>query len=117
MAGMNEGLSMKVERHGTYAIVTLPEIFDLINAEHFKQLLLSLIPFSTYEKSFSPVIVDFANVKVIGSAGIGKLLMFQKRLKDRGGELKIINLKNDNIRELFNTIKLHKVINIEGLSE
>ena len=110
---MKEESVIPVKRHGTYAVVTLPERLDIISAEEFKQVMMDLVPFSTYEKTFSKIIIDFTFVKAIDSAGIGKLLMFNKRLKDRGGELKIVNLIDDHVRDLFNVIQLNKVIKIE----
>ncbi len=112
---MEEKTTLEIQRHGSYAAVILPERLDLIMAEQFKQAMTNLVPFSASEKGFDSVILDFSNVKMIDSAGIGKLLMFQKRLKDRGGELKIVNLVDEHIRELFRTIKLNKIIKIEEL--
>ncbi len=50
---------------------------------------------------------------MIDSAGLGSLVFFQKRLRDRGGELKLVNVTNDYITHLFNMIDLARVIIIE----
>ncbi|MBN2414588.1 STAS domain-containing protein [bacterium] len=44
--------------------------------------------------------VDFATLEYISSSGLGVLLATQKRLKESGSELKLINL-TDHIRDIF----------------
>ncbi len=44
--------------------------------------------------------VDFASLAYISSSGLGILLATQKRLKEKGEELKLINM-NDHIRDIF----------------
>ncbi len=99
---------MKVEQHEGYANVILPEVVDLINAPKFKQALKAL-----YEEGCNTINVDCSNLEMIDSAGIGSLALYQKRLKDRGGGLRLVNVNNDYIKHLFNMIDLQRVIHIE----
>ncbi len=62
--------------------------------------------------SIKKVIFDFASVTHIGSAGIGKLLLFYKDVALRGGQIHIINL-SDTIYNLFLTLKLESVFQLE----
>ena len=102
---------MQVERHG-YAKVVLPEKLTISNANEFKETLQTL-----FDQGYIAVELDFRKLEVIDSTGLGKLLLFQKVLKEQGGELKIINLENDFVRKMFNLIQLHKIIRIEEKKE
>lgn len=101
---------MEVKKHETGATVIPTGDVNLTNAEEFKQTLLSL-----YEKGYKHITVDFRHLKMIDGAGLGKLLVLQKKLRESGGGLKIVNVYNDYILKMFELIKLFKVIDIEGL--
>ncbi len=66
-----------------------------------------------YKEGFRDIVLDFSFVTGIDSIGLGKLLMFQKKLKECGGRLIITNITNEYIRETFKMIRLHKVIDIK----
>ncbi len=98
---------MQVEQHEGYANIILPEVVDLTTAPEFKKALKTL-----YEQDCNSINVDCSNLGMIDSAGIGSLVFFQKKLKDRDGELKLVNVTNDYIKHLFNMIDLARVIHI-----
>lgn len=101
---------MQVERKGKDDVTIIPnERIDITNSSEFKQLFLTL-----YDEGYSNITIDFSNVSGIDSSGLGKLLLFQKKLKERQGELRIINISSEYVRKMFNMIHLYKVINIEG---
>ncbi len=102
---------MQVERHG-YATVILQEKLTISNASEFKETLQTL-----FDQGYKVVELDFRNLEIIDSTGLGKLLLLQKVLKEQGGELKIINLESDFVRKMFNFIQLHKTISIEENKE
>lgn len=81
---------------------------DVTNSHHFKARLAEL-----FDEGVNEITVDFTNVDALDSSGIGKLLVFYKKLKDRGGSLSIINVKHKNIQHLLDMIRLDKVINID----
>ncbi len=58
-------------------------------------------------------VVDCSNLEYISSAGLGVLLMTQKRLKAAGGELSLVNV-NHHIRDVFRYSGLDQVFKIEG---
>ncbi len=60
------------------------------------------------------VTLDFDRVNSIDSSGLGKLLLFHKKLKACGGELKIVHITSSHVRNIFDMIHLHKVIKIEN---
>jgi anti-sigma B factor antagonist len=58
-------------------------------------------------------VVDCRKLEYISSAGLGVLLMTQKRLKAAGGELSLINV-NHHIRDVFRYSGLDQVFKIDG---
>ena len=67
-----------------------------------------------YEEGFKDITLDFSLVTGIDSSGLGKLLLFQKKLKEQGGKLGIINITSKYIQKMFRMIHLYKVIDIEN---
>ena len=63
---------------------------------------------SLYTASFTKVSFDFKNVTHIGSAGIGKLLLFYKDVAMNNGTIGIEHIP-PGIYELFLTLKLETV--------
>lgn len=99
---------MIIEKKNDRTAVVIPAgKIDVTNSNLFKEKLIEL-----YQENFNEIIIDFTNVSALDSSGIGKLLVFYKKLKDRGGTLSIINVKHDNIRHLLDMLCLDKVINI-----
>lgn len=99
---------MKIERKNKLTAIIIPAgKIDVTNSNLFKEKLTQ-----TCEEGFKDIIIDFTNVNTLDSSGIGKLLVFYKKLKDKGGTLSIINVKHENVRNLLDMICLDKVINI-----
>lgn len=61
------------------------------------------------------VVLDFAEVPYMSSAGIRTLMLLEKKMKDEG-ELSLKNV-NDMVYEVLRTVKLVNFIKIEGKSE
>ncbi len=57
-------------------------------------------------------IVDFSSLDYISSAGLGVLLMTQKRLMEKGHKLKLINM-NNHVREVFKYARFDFLFEIE----
>ena len=57
------------------------------------------------------VVFDFGGVSFIGSAGIGKLLLFYRNVASHGGKITIENMSKD-IFTMFKVVKLDKIFNI-----
>ena len=57
-------------------------------------------------------VYDFADLEYISSAGLGILLVTQKRLMRSGGALKIINV-NEHISDVFQYSGFEKLFDIE----
>ncbi len=103
---------MKVEKKNENEVCLIPSgRIDVTYSQEFKQQLSEL-----YDEGFNYIEIDFSDVTGIDSSGLGKLFLFQSKLKERGGELSIINVNNNNVKTMFSMIHLNKVIKIEGLS-
>jgi anti-anti-sigma factor len=63
----------------------------------------------------SPQVIDFAGLEYISSAGLGVLLVTQKRAMQSGNGLKFINV-NNHIRDVFRYSGFDKIFNIEAPS-
>lgn len=60
----------------------------------------------------SSAIVDFRDLKYISSAGLGVLMMTQKRLSEAGGSLKLRNM-NSHIRDVFQIARFDLIFEID----
>jgi anti-anti-sigma factor len=65
-----------------------------------------------FDQVKGPSVVDFTGLEYISSAGLGILLMTQRRLKEGGiGSLKLINM-NKHIRDVFQYAGFDQVFEI-----
>lgn len=64
-----------------------------------------------YRPGIQTVVFDFSQVGHIGSAGIGKLLLFYKELAVTGGNLVIENA-DETVFELFKTLRLNTIFSV-----
>ncbi len=100
---------MQIKKSNGDVVIIMPRgRIDLSNSHLLREKLQLL-----YEEGFNTITLDFNLVTSIDSSGLGRLLLFQKRLAERGGELRIINITSGYIRRMFEMIDLGKVINIE----
>ena len=80
---------------------------DNENAEELKNQFQELL-----EKEFQEAVFDLSFVPFITSSGIGKFLILYKNLISRGRKMRIKGI-NDNLLELFQSIKLDQLFPIE----
>lgn len=100
---------MKIEKQGDKKVVVTPEgEIDFTNSEKFKEEVLDLI-----KEGFEELVINFGKVDSIDSSGLGKLLLFHKELKDKGGKFKIVKVENEYIKKMFDMINLDQIIDIE----
>jgi anti-anti-sigma factor len=62
-------------------------------------------------KTLKEVVFDFGKVGHIGSAGIGKLLLFYKDMAVQGGIIRVENV-SDTLHNLFSVLKLDSIFTI-----
>lgn len=97
-----------LKENNSQALVKPEGRIDVVTSQELKDKLLEL-----YNEGYNFIVIDFSNVTSIDSSGLGKLLLFQKKLKERGGALSVTNVTSDYIKNMFQTIHLDKVIEIE----
>ena len=77
--------------------------FDATRENYAKQM---------FQQIKDSAIIDFKHLEYISSCGLGVLLGTQKRLKDTGQKLKLINM-NDHIRDIFRYAGFDLIFEIE----
>ena len=95
-----------VQQNGSVNISIIGAV-DNENAEELKNQFQDLL-----DKTFQEVIFDLSFVPFITSSGIGKLLIFYKNMVSKGRKMRIKGI-NDNLLDLFKSIKLDQLFPIE----
>jgi anti-sigma B factor antagonist len=93
-------MSFALERTDDLLSVTVDEQLVVSNRHEFKQAILEAV-----EQGARLVLVDFANAGYIDSSGLGALVSLSRRLREVGGDLRLIGL-NDDLRALFELTRL-----------
>lgn len=101
---------IKVNESGEVTIVTFNDskIIDEVEIQEFGQELYDLVERENRKK----IILNFSNVEFLSSAALGKLIGFEKRVKQRGAELVLSNIRPE-IYEVFAITKLTKLFLIK----
>ena len=94
------------QKSGTMQVSIIGAV-DNENAEELKQEFQEIL-----NKDFQEAIFDLTYVPFITSSGIGKLLIFYKNVIANGKKMRIKGI-NDNLLELFKSIKLDQLFPIE----
>ncbi|MGM0602078.1 MAG: STAS domain-containing protein [Bacillota bacterium] len=81
---------------------------DFSNSQKLKKDLLDI-----FDNGYKKVRINFEKVSRIDSSALGKLLLFHKRLREKNGKLIIENVKSSYVKNMFDVINLHKVIEIK----
>jgi anti-sigma B factor antagonist len=64
----------------------------------------------------SRILLNFRNVKFMGSAMIGKIIQVNKKCKEEKVDMRVCDL-NDNLLEVFRLMKLDKILQIYPTEE
>lgn len=101
---------IKTNESGPVTIVTFcdSKIIDEAEIQEFGQELYDLVEREGRKK----IVLNFANVEFLSSAALGKLIGFDKRVKQHGAELVLSNIRPE-IYEVFAITKLTKLFVIK----
>jgi anti-sigma B factor antagonist len=101
---------IKVNESGPVSVVTFADskIIDEQEIQEFGQELYELVERENRKK----IVLNFANVEFLSSAALGKLIGFDKRVKQHGAELVLSNIRPE-IYEVFAITKLTKLFVIK----
>ncbi|HFB67468.1 MAG TPA: anti-sigma factor antagonist [Calditrichae bacterium] len=95
-----------MQQNGTLNISIIGAV-DNSGAEELKEYFQDIL-----EKDFKEAVFDLSFVPFITSSGIGKFLIFYKNIVSQGKKMRIKGI-NDNLYELFRSIKLDQLFPIE----
>jgi anti-sigma B factor antagonist len=93
-------MSFSLERMDDVAIVTVDGQLVVTNRQEFKQTILDAV-----EQGARLVVVDFTTSGYIDSSGLGALVSLSRRLRETGGDLRLVGL-NEDLRTLFELTRL-----------
>jgi len=93
-------MSFSLERTDDVLIVTVDGQLVVTNRQEFKQAILDAV-----ENGVRVVVADFSTAGYIDSSGLGALVSLSRRLRETGGDLRLVGL-NDDLRSLFELTRL-----------
>jgi anti-sigma B factor antagonist len=104
-------VEIPVERIQDVAVATVPvEELDASNATEFKADVAALLD------TDAKVVFDLMRVRFADSSGLGALISCLRKVNARGGDLKLCAL-SDQVRGLFELVRMHKVFEIHATRE
>ncbi len=93
-------MSFSLERTDDVLIVDVDGQLVVTNRQEFKQAILDAV-----EQGAKTIVIDFTRAGYIDSSGLGALVSLSKRVRDAGGDLRLVGL-NDDLRTLFELTRL-----------
>ncbi len=98
---------MKSEKIGSILVIDLN--YDCLDATNVDLFMEEMVYVIQKEKK---VVFDLQQLDFVDSSGLGALLSCSRRVKTNGGTLVLCGL-SDIVRNLFELVRLHRVINIQ----
>jgi anti-anti-sigma factor len=99
-------MDIQIESNGDRRII---RIKGKVTFEHYKLLHSQVEP--ALDEGVREVVIDFKDVPFIDSSGIGEIVRIVRVMKDRQGELTLIN-PNSKLRDLFSMYRFDKYMKI-----
>jgi anti-sigma B factor antagonist len=104
-------MDIPVEMVHDVAVALVPvEELDASNASEFKTDSAALLEADT------KVVFDLSRVRFADSSGLGALISCLRKVNSRGGDLKLCAM-SDQVRGLFELVRMHKVFDIYSTRE
>jgi anti-sigma B factor antagonist len=88
------------------------KILDAANIQELGEELFNLVEHDGHKN----VLLDFSNVEFLSSAALNKLIILDKKVKSKSGQLKLCNLMPE-IREVFVITRLNQLFEIEDTKD
>lgn len=98
-----------IKNNNNVTIIPSESNIHIGNADQFKQELSDVLEMG----EGLIVTLDLSNVKNIDSTGLGKILVFNKRLQDKSGKLTIVNITSNYVKNLFSILRLQEIVDIK----
>ena len=96
-------MSFTLERMDDTLVVAVEGQLVVTNRQEFKQAILDAM-----EQGARLVVADFTQSPYIDSSGLGALVSLSRRLREAGGDLRLVGL-NDDLRGLFELTRLDQL--------
>ena len=92
-------------------VVKIERVLDMESSRNLKGELVYLL-----ESGVREVELDFSLTESVDSSGLGKLLLFNEKFREAGGSMKVINVSNQDLAEMFQLLNLDKLIAIQYIN-
>lgn len=99
-------MSFTVENSGDVTVVAVAGELIVGNRQEFKQGVLESL-----DKRAAKFVIDFSDCGYIDSSGLGVLVTLGKKIRERGGELRLASL-NEDLLVLMELTRLDTLFNI-----
>jgi len=99
-----------IEKHGDVTVLRLAAT-DFVQEQEARALGSQLGDWLTKEGLGARVVLSLAKVTYLNSSALGSLLVFEVKLKRRGGELKLCGL-SPQVAEVFRITKLDRLFEV-----
>lgn len=99
-------MNFEVSRHNDVTIVEVTGQLIVGNRQELKEDVLKLL-----ESGARKFLIDFKDTAYIDSSGLGVLVSLSKKIREKGGEMRLSNL-NEDLRTLFELTKLDTLFHI-----
>ncbi len=93
-------MNFEIQRHSDITIVEVTGQLIVGNRQELKDNVLSLL-----DGGSRKFLIDFSDTAYIDSSGLGVLVSLSKKIREKGGEMRLSNL-NEDLRTLFELTKL-----------
>ncbi len=104
-------MSFQVSKNGEVSLIEVEGQLIVGNRQELKQQVLEQL-----EGGDHKFVIDFANTGSIDSSGLGVLVSLSKKIREKGGELRLSSL-NEDLRTLFELTKLDTLFRIADNKE
>lgn len=99
-------MSFDLNKNDDICIIDVEGQLIVGNRQELKQKVLEEL-----EEGERKFLIDFADTGYIDSSGLGVLVSLSKKIREKGGELRLANL-NEDLRTLFELTKLDTLFQI-----
>lgn len=99
-------MNFEISQHEGVTIVEITGQLIVANRQELKDDVLKLLDSGTRK-----FLIDFRDTAYIDSSGLGVLVSLSKKIREKGGEMRLSNL-NEDLRTLFELTKLDTLFHI-----